>query len=74
MNSKVLLVFNSDSKDEKVILCLKSDIEKHIIEHGVRVKIFDLSDSKLKVVFKILDTTNKEGNDSLEKEEFEIPD
>lgn len=73
--NKVLLVFNTDSENEKVVLCLKSEIEKYILENGLKVKIFDLSDSKIKVVFKIVeDKDKKEGDDSLEKEEFEIPD
>jgi hypothetical protein len=73
--NKILLVFNSNSENEKVVLCLKSEIEKYILENGLKVKIFDLSDSKIKVVFKIVeDKDKKEGDDSLEKEEFEIPD
>lgn len=73
--NKVLLVFNTDSENEKVVLCLKSEIEKYILENGLKVKIFDLSDSKIKVVFKIVeDKDKKEGDDGLEKEEFEIPD
>ncbi len=73
--NKVLLVFNANSENEKIVLCLKPEIEKHILENGLKVKIFDLSDSKIKVVFKIVeDKDKKEGDDSLEKEEFEIPD